>query len=363
VAGYAWGRIHRLPTRLTSEQIDALPSPQAGDLAYDLTFRCLRVFSGEKWVCSDRKANDPTPDVLAWRAGGTISDYGKSVAVDGSGNVYVTGYYAGTASFGATTLTSAGEPDVFVSKYSTGGVLQWVRQAGGTGYDVGHSVSVDGSGNVYITGYFNNTATFGGTTLSSAGSNDVFLAKYDASGNLQWAQWGGGTSTDIGHSVAVDGSGNVYVTGLFYNTAMFGSTMLTSAGGYDVFVAKYNSGGIPQWARRVGGADNDVGYGVAVDGSGNVYVTGQIAGTVPFGGTTLTSAGYYDIFIARYDGSGNEQWAQRAGGTNFDYGYGVAADVSGNVYVTGYIQGTSSFGATTLTSAGIADIFVARYKE
>jgi hypothetical protein len=290
------------------------------------------------------------------------SDYGISIAVDGIGNVYVTGGFEGTATFGETSLTSA-LSDIFVAKYNSSGTLQWVQQAGGRGADYGKYISVDGSGNVYVTGVFMETATFGAVSLTSVRYDDIFVAKYNNSGTIQWAQSAGGMSDDEGNGIAVDGSGNAYVTGYFNGTATFGATSLTSAGSSDIFVAKYNSSGTLQWVRQGGGASSDGGKGITADGSGNVYVTGYFNGTSTFGTTSLTSAGSSDIFVAKYNSSGTILWAQKAGGSNYDEGNGIAVDGGGSVYVTGHLEDTAIFGLTSLTSAGGRDMFVVRVQE
>ena len=296
------------------------------------------------------------------KAGGTNFDKGRGIAVDGSGNAYVTGEFSGTASFGGTTLSSSGTyiADIFVAKYDASGNVLWAKKAGGSSWDEGRSIAVDGSGNTYVTGYFLGTANFGGTTLTSSGSNDVFVAKYDASGNVLWAKKGGGSSLDGGSGIAVDGSGNAYVTGEFSGTASFGGTTLSSSGGSDIFVAKYDASGAVLWAKKAWGTSDDLGFGIAVDGSGNTYVSGFFEGTASFGGTTLSSSGSRDIFIAKYDASGSVLWAKKAGGTSDDEGEGIAVDGAGNTYVTGYFEGTASFGGDTLISSGSRDIFIAK---
>ncbi|MEJ8801250.1 SBBP repeat-containing protein [Pontibacter sp. H249] len=305
---------------------------------------------------------DASGNVLwAKSAGGESSDYGNSIAVDGSGNAYVTGNFWGTATFGTTTLTSSGD-DVFIAKYDASGNVLWAKSAGGAISDYGNSVAVDGLGNAYVTGEFKGTATFGTTTLTNAGGigTDIFIAKYDASGNALWAKSAGGANSDYGNSVAVDGSGNSYVTGYFQGAATFGTTTLTNAGGTDIFIAKYDASGNALWAKSAGGANSDYGNSVAVDGSGNPYVTGYFQGTATFGTTTLTNAGGTDIFIAKYDASGNALWAKSAGGANSDYGNSVAVDDAGNAHVTGSFHGAATFGTTTLTSSG-DDVFIAKY--
>jgi len=325
--------------------------------------------------------------LLQWakRAGGAGLNRGLGVAVDDLGNSYVTGVFQGSATFGQgeanqTTLSSAGSDDIFVAKYDSAGLLQWVMRAGGTGSDQGLSIAVEGSDS-YLTGFFNGTATFGQgqtnqTTLNSAGSDDIFVAKYDSAGLLQWVRRAGGSGLDQGVGIVVDGSGNSYLTGFFSATATFApgqanQTTLVSAGDRDIFVAQYDSVGTLVWAKRSGGAGTDRGFSISVDGSGNSYVTGVINGSATFGPgeanqTTLTSAGLEDIFVAKHDASGILQWAKRAGGTGTDGGLGIGVDGMSNSYVTGWFTGTATFGQgeanqTTLTSAGDRDVFLAKY--
>jgi|GEM_PF-1246380 len=306
----------------------------------------------------------------AKKAGGTGEDNGIDVFIDGSGNSILTGFFNGTATFGAgepnqTTLTSAGLPDIFIAKYDGSGKVLWAKRAGGTGEDWGREVSVDGLGNIYVTGHFQGTATFDTTTLTSAGNRDIFLAKYDGSGNLLWVQRAGGTGDDIARGIDIDNSVNVYITGTFTNTITFGTTTLTNSGLEDIFLTKYDASGNVLWARKAGGTGNDRTKNLFVDGLGNSTVTGHFTGTATFGAgepneTTLTSAGQIDILIAKYDPSGNLRWAKRAGGSGDDFGYSLDLDDSSNTLVTGAFQNTVTFGTTTLTSSGSYDIFTAK---
>ena len=314
--------------------------------------------------------------------GGGLNDIGNSVAVDGSGNALVTGQFLGTADFdpgaGVANLTSNGSADIFLAKYDATGAYQWAINMGGTSSDVGTAVTVDGSGNVLVNGYFRNTTDFdpgaGVANLTSNGNRDIFLAKYDATGAYQWAINVGGTFSDVGNSVAVDGSGNALVTGSFDGMADFdpgaGVANLTSTGiSTEIFLAKYDATGAYQWAISVGGTSIDVGYSVAVDGSGNALVTGSFSSIADFdpsaGVANLISNGGIDIFLAKYDATGVYQWAINMGGTSSDKGYSVAVDGIGNALVTGYFRNTADFdhgdGVANLTSNSRDDIFLAKY--
>ena len=298
----------------------------------------------------------------AKKAGGTDFDFGNSIAVDANGNSYVTGYFSGSANFGTTTLTSSSEyyTEIYVAKLDINGNWLWANKAGGTGWDYGYGIAVDANGNSYVTGAFAESAIFGTTTLTSSGGSDIFVAKLDSSGNWLWAKQAWGIGEDVGFSIAVDAKGNSYITGVFIESANFGTTTLTSSGDYDIFVAKLDINGNWLWAKQAGGTDDDYGNGIAVDANGNSYVTGYFSESATFGTTTLTSSGDIDIFVAKLDSSGNWLWANQAGGTNCDYGHGIAVDDNGNSYIIGNFLESANFGITTLTSSGYYDIFVAK---
>ncbi|MFA4852315.1 MAG: SBBP repeat-containing protein [Bacteroidales bacterium] len=304
---------------------------------------------------------------LLWAksAGGWNDDGVVSVAVDVSGNIYFAGWFqSSTIIFGFTTLTNAGHADIFLAKYDVNGDVIWAKSAGGTGWeDWANSVAVDSSGNTYVVGSFSShTLSFGFNTLTNTDSigttSDLFLAKYDTYGNVLWAKSAGGTSDDLANSVAVDSSGNTYLAGRFRSpTITFGSTTLTNAGvnHADIFLAKYDANGNVLWAKSSGGTGNDWANSVAVDASGNTYLTGVfISPTITFGSTTLTNASYnsQDMFLAKYDTSGYVLWAKSAGGTYDDEAFSITVDASGNIYLAGYFfSSTITFGFTVLTNA------------
>ncbi|MCK4694434.1 MAG: SBBP repeat-containing protein, partial [Candidatus Cloacimonetes bacterium] len=295
------------------------------------------------------------------QAGGIDYDGGSAIAIDDAGNSYVTGIFRDTATFGSYSLTSSGRGDIFVAKMDDSGNWLWVAQAGGTDLDFGIAIVIDSSGNSYVTGVFEGTATFGSYSIISNGDLDIFVAKMDESGNWQWAIQAGATQHDYGTAIAIDDAGNSYVTGYFGDTATFGSYYLTSSGYSDIFVAKIDEDGNWLWAAQAGGSNYDeYGYAIAVDDVGNSYVIGGFFETVTFGSYYLTSSGYIDIFVAKIDALGNWQWVTQAGGTDYDYGRAIAIDDAGNSYVTGYFDDTATFGSYSLTSSGDADIFVAK---
>ena len=311
--------------------------------------------------------------------GGTESDISTAITI-GTSNVYTTGHFRGTADFdpgtGKVNLTAAGENDIFISKLNaiTGNIV-WARSIGGNSYDAGTSVAVDASGNVYITGLFNNTVDFdpgaGTYNLTADSIEDAFIAKLDASGNFVWAKKIGAKGLDGGSSISLDLAGNLYVLGNFNGKVDFDPGVntfnLTSAGD-DIFVTKFNVSGNFKWAKSFGGNDYDVGQSIKADASGNLYLTGYFNETVDFDPGTatfnLTSAGYSDIFISRLDSVGKFVWAKRIGANSNDYGNSISLDLDGNVYTTGSFNGSPDFdpgnGVFQLSSSGSADIFISK---
>jgi hypothetical protein len=300
----------------------------------------------------------------AIRAGGYVGEAGYGIALDHSGYCYITGHFMYTAMFGEFTLTSQGSADVFVAKLDTNGsTWQWAVSAGGSLEDYVHDIAVDCNGNPSITGDFEGSATFGATTLTSQGSADIFVAKLDTNGNWQWAKSGGGSSIERSYDVAVDREGNTCIAGTFMISATFGTTTLTSEGWGDIFVAKLDSGGAWQWAKSAGGDVSDGAWGVAVDTLGNIYLTGVFEGSASFGEITITSKGIIDVFVSKLDSNGNWQWAISAGGADWDEGYALTVDSNQYVYVTGYFAGSALFGATTITTQGDFDVFIAKLSQ
>ena len=296
----------------------------------------------------------------AIQAGGSDYDAGIGITIDDLGSAYVTGYFCETATFGSYSLTSNGNQDIFVAKMDANGNWQWATKAGGSNYDGGDEITIADLGNIYVTGSFRETATFGSYSLTSNGEYDVFVAKMDADGNWQWATKAGGSDMDYGSAITIDDAGNTYVTGLFQETSSFGSYSITSNGEYDIFVAKMDASGNWQWATKAGGSDLDYGSAITIDDAENTYVTGVFQETSSFGSYSITSNGDSDIFVAKMDASGNWQWATKAGGSSYDHGYGITIDDAENTYVTGIFEETSTFGSYSLTSNGELDIFVAK---
>ncbi|UCF04203.1 MAG: hypothetical protein JSV33_09640 [bacterium] len=237
----------------------------------------------------------------------------------------------------------------------------WSKRFGDTDEQDATSTACDGLGNVIVTGDFDGTVDFGGGPLTSAGGYDIFLAKLDANGNHLWSKRFGDADYQYSESVACDGSGNVTATGHFRGTVDFGGGPLTSEGDTDIFIVQFDANGNHLWSKRFGGSDRQYGLSVACDGLGNVIVTGYFKGTVDFGGGLLTCAGEPDIFLVKFDNDGGHLWSKRFGDGNGQRCTSVVCDGSGNVIATGNFNGTVDFGGGPLTSAGGNDIFLAQF--
>lgn len=335
------------------------------------------------------------PVNLRWvkQQGGSGSDAGQSIAIDTSGNVFTIGAFSGTADFNPNQipaqplyLTSFGLGDIFVSKRDVDGNLIWVKQFGGAAHDVGISISLDASGNIYISGFFSGKADFNPepdtVNVTPIGGRDVFVAKLDTFGHLIWVRHLGSNQTVYCTSIAVNSIGNVSMTGYFTGMVDFdpgnGTYKLIQTGNSfsDIFVATLDAMGNFLWAGQFGGGTSQqIGASISVDASGNVYTTGQFGGTVdfnpdpsPMASYPLTSIGNYDVYVSKLDASGNFIWAKRMGGGSGGgigtRGKSITLDADGNVYTTGFLSGKSDFdpGPPTfnLESVGYTDIFISK---
>ncbi len=252
--------------------------------------------------------------------GSNDSDEGKSVAVDNSGNVFVTGNVRDDLDGN----TNVGENDIFLTKFDNEGNKLWSKQWGTTENDKGNSVAIDGSGNVFVTGYTED----GLDENTNAGGVDVFLNKFDNEGNKLWTKQWGTIGEDKGNSVAVDNSGNVFVIGSTFGD-LDGNI---NNGGFDMFLTKFDNDGIKLWTKQWGSISWDNAFSVAVDSSGNVFITGMT--TESLDGNTFI--GIADIFLTKFDNEGNKLLTKQWGTATEDQGLSVAVDNLGNVFVTGY---------------------------
>lgn len=331
------------------------------------------------------------PDFIwAGQAGGDQLAGARGIAVDDYGNSYITGMFTGTVYFGdpgsanTIVLTSMGQFDAYTAKLCPNGNYLWARHAGSLQNVHGRGIEVDNSGNVIITGLFNDTLHFGRPEdhdyfqLASRGDEDIFIAKLDNAGNYLWVSQAGGPEWDRGYTVTSDSFGNSYITGIFSGTAYFGpndrdnNIALISNGGSDIFLAKLDPDGDFIWARSAGGTGDEYSIGIAIDNDDNLFITGFFVYSAYFGGpcieneVELISMGDRDIFIAKYDSDGNFLWARSAGGPANDLGWGIATDLAGNCYISGFFLNMAYFGkpgeddTILLISEGEHDLFLTK---
>ena len=322
---------------------------------------------------------------FAYPIGGADSDTGQAVSIDDSGVVAVTGLFRGSADFdpGPGSLVLNAVPDErFVVTYTASGDLRHAFAFGGqsqSAQDFG--IAQDALGNVFVVGSFFGIGDFDpgpGTVTLVPGNGACFIASYDADGNYRFAfNVGNGSTSNSSErcrDVEVDDAGNLYVTGAFDGTVDFdptdGELLLQSNGGFDAFVASYSGDGTVRYAYNLGGPSNDGGYGIALDGAGNVIVAGEFRTTADFDPTaatlTLTTAagsGFStDAFVAGYDAGGQVLYAAALGGTSDDSAQAVDVDAAGNAFATGRFLGSGDFdpgpATLTLSSAGLRDIFL-----
>lgn len=365
----------------------------------------------------------------ASQANGNTEDAVMAMAEDAGGNIIIAGYFQSpTLTIGSTVLTNTGNKDIYIAMYNPAGLPVWARQATG-GFDEQISGIAISAGYIYLTGSYKTQITFGSQALNNPASwDEIFIVKYDFSGNVIWARKATGNKPDYCNTVAADGSGNVYIAGNFYSdTLIFGTTqLLISSPGYsDSYFAKYDAAGNVVWAKKIpvmprdltfsqGGhlfmtgvfSDNNVtvqgvqllnppycgalftlkldvnGNGiwgrsvhaqnlsmspksVVTDAGGNVYVTGNYYNSpFTFAGMPGTYAGSDDVFVLRYDASGNESWVNTAGTLTSEYVTSLAVDAGGNVLIAGsFLMSGLSFGGHTVSNAGAYDIFVAKYSS
>jgi hypothetical protein len=303
------------------------------------------------------------PAAGAWvrRIGSTGTDRPSSLAVDGNGDIVYTGSYQGSVDFGGGALPSAGGSDIFIAKYSAAGAYIWSKRFGGPGDDVGGKVALDANGNVFIASSFTGTVDFGGGPLTSVGAMDIVVAKYSAAGVHQWSKRFGNVNNDTSGGIAIDGSGNVLVTGSFVGNIDFGGgTLWASFNGMDTFVLKLSPLGAHIWSKNFVGSGDDSGLSVAVDASGNVFVAGNTSGSIDFGGGMLANHGT-DWFLVKLAPSGAYVWSKMLGGVYGDQTIGIALDSNANIFAAGtFVQG-ANYGGGDLTSAGGTEVFLAKY--
>ncbi len=385
------------PAWIWAKNIHGISNDYVQDMAVDSNGNCYMtgyfnsdtLFLGGNILINDTTNNssdifiakfDSTGDVIwAKSAGGSDHDNAYKIAIDTHGNSYITGGFGSDSiSFDNYTFhnVSSGSTNFFIAKYDSSGNVLWAASSiGGTGI----AVASDSNQNCYVTGGMSSQMIFGIDTIHNAGSTDVFTVCYDNNGNVVWAKQAGGTDNDRSNGIAADENGNCYVNGYFGSaTAAFDTIVLTNAGGncsgspcFDYFIVKYNAAGKAVWANSGGGSgSHDNGVCISADASG-AYSAGYFSSdSIVFGNITLMNSGNCsgitcsDIFIARYDTSGNVVWANSATGSNTENAVDIEHDTNGNCFLAGIFKSDSLLFDSTLlinSSSNKEDIYVASY--
>ena len=351
------------------DKLDIDPSPT------DSNFLYVQAYSDAFIIKLDKDGK------LIWgkQLSGNQNEDIKSIAVDEQYNIYVTGEFSGNIDCdsnnpGAHVLTTTRAADIFVAKYDVSGNYIFAKSISGPSDKYCYSIKTDNAHNIYLASYFRNTVDAnpgaGTDSIKSNGLMDILLTKLDASGNYLWSRHVGGSGDDIATSIDVNPiTGSIYLVGSFsttvdFNPALPGTSVLTSSSVTDFFLLKYDTNGNFKYVKKWGGKGQDNAQNVALDGLGNLFITGYISNTVDFnpGGTSfpLTSVGNFDAFILKTDTIGNFHWAKRLGGFGNDWGMAVNPDGAGNVFAIGTFSFTADMGdnGIVLTSVDGYDIYM-----
>ena len=331
------------------------------NLSFYTTYK-IKVTTGARDLAGNNLASDNETSTgfktRYWtrQLGTSSAEEGRGVARDSSNNIYVTGGTYG----GLDSNTSSGGQDIFLVKYNSDAEKQWTQQLGSSSNDTGRGVAVDSSNNIYVTGV--TAGSLDGNT--HLGEQDIFLVKYDDNGTKQWSTQYGTSASDIAHGVAVhSSSSSIYVTG----ETRGGLDNNTNSGDKDIFLVKFNAAnGARLWTRQLGTDKEDVGYGVALDSNGNIFVTGSTSASLD----SQTYSGNSDIFLVKYDDDGDKQWTKQLGTTSQDVAYGLTVVSNDNstqdIYLTGFTKGNPwnvTGNPDNETNSGNTDAFLLKYYD
>ncbi len=306
------------------------------------------------------KLNPQGGHIWSKRFGGVDEQLVRSLDVAPNGDILIGGFFESGLDFGTTNLVSAGHWDAFLAKLDKDGVVQFAKGYGDSEDQRVYGVSFDSGGNIVVTGRHFGTIDLGGGPLTSVTERDAYVAKLDPMGSHIWSQAYSGSGNQLSWALAVDAKDNIAVVGYTEGAVDFGGGVLTSAGGEDIFVAKLDSAGTHQWSKLVGAGQDQQPQDVVFDSKGNILLTGFIESSADFGGGQLSSAGQEDAFVAKLTGAGEHLWSYRYGSGGAETGHGLTVDNNDDVVVVGYHSSTVNFGGAALSSAGSYDAFIAK---
>jgi hypothetical protein len=278
--------------------------------------------------------------------------------LDSDGNIYVTGGFDSTAVFGDITLNTYGKNDIFLAKMSKDGNWLWAKHFGSQKGDHGSCVCLDKAGNIYLSGRFSDTINLGDIQLTEDDNGDMFIAKMDALGNWLWAKQTGGNSYSEARYMAVDETGNLFVSGQFAAKATVGDTTLVSSG--TNFISKLDSQGNWLWTKKMESSSTPTMiYPISVDKQGNLYFTGNFRGMVTIADSLLGGGSGQNSFVAKLNPDGKVQWVTRNLGEYGTVIWSIDTDEEGDSYIIGTGHGKLWFDKIYL-KCGLVDIIVAK---
>ncbi len=354
------------------DEADSVAVDSSGNAFVACTFQNVLGFGDKSYssvavddACVFKLDKNGTP---AWfrQFGGPLSQEGDAVATDSDGNVVFAGHMQGSVDYGGAQPLSCGtNSDIVLIKLDANGKALWGKNFGdpvdaNAAYPTGVAT---GQGYEVVAGQMAGKLSFGATTLASAGGWDMFVARLDSAGNPVWAKNYGDNSDQIAKAIATDANASVVVVGSIFGSADFGGGARISAGQDDAFAVKLDAAGKHVWSRTFGDAASQVAHGVAVDAAGDVFVIGSFQGTISCGAMMLVSAGDYDVFVVKLRAADGEPvWCARFGDASGQSGIRVAMDAAGKLLATGFAAGSIDFGGGSLKSAGVYNVFVAKFQ-
>ena len=290
------------------------------------------------------------------QAGGVFDDAINGMTTDASGNLYTAGYITGSAPyFGITFSGRADAPNTFLAKHDAAGNLVWSQLLGHPSDTEARAVKIDGAGNIFVMGIFRETVQFGSHLVQeSPPGSGTYLLKLDPGGQVLWAKSLGAIT---GQALALDASGNAFVCANFTGTRTVGSFTITGTLS-EAAIVRVSSQGAINWVRTGGSAGTDYATAVATDAAGNCLLAGRFAYIAQFGSQTLSSAGQGDLFLAKYDATGNLLWVKRGGGVNNDQATCLAVDQQGHVLVGGFFGSQFSYMGLSLSASGQSGVLL-----
>jgi len=318
----------------------------------------------------------PASDNFLINAGGKETELVNNMDVDNNGNIYITGKstyntIGDSLFFGSSIVQSSGGEDIIVAKYDRHGNAIWARLVGSKSWDEGETIAADDEGNCYVAGIFGAKINFDKNLLTpqviinnngTPNHLDMFLAKYDQQGKVNWVKQVSGVGFERPTAMQTDKAGNVVVTGYYRHKINFGSTTLTAPGSA-LFIAKYASNGNFLWAKSYGSNIHGDLYPTRLkfDNNENIIITGSFENTHSIGGINIQSNGNQDVFIAKFDNSGTTQWVKTFGGTKIENSNALAIDKSNNIYIGGLFKDVITTGGSAITSTdNSSDAFFAK---